>query len=170
MRNKDVTWCCLAVVLLTVAGFTMAQLSSGANAQSTDSQKKDAASKADKEKDKDDVKPKADPQGKGVARFMRMKLDASGLILEGLAVEDYDLIKEGAERLAEMSAAEKWRVSNDALYREHSVDFQRIAKRLIQNAKDEKLEASALTWLEATMQCIECHKWARANMIASGKK
>jgi hypothetical protein len=66
-----------------------------------------------------------------------------------------------------MSAAEKWRVTNDAIYREHSNDFQKIARRLAKNARAGKLEASALTWLEATMQCIECHKWTRANLIAN---
>lgn len=64
-----------------------------------------------------------------------------------------------------MSAAEKWRVTNDPLDREHCVDFQRLAQRLVKNGKDGKLEASALTWIEMTMQCIECHKWSRANLV-----
>ena len=41
-----------------------------------------------------------------------------------------------------------------------------LLPRLSKNAKDGKLEGSALSWLEATMQCIECHKWTRANLIA----
>ena len=95
-----------------------------------------------------------------------MKLEASQKILAGLALEDYELIQEGADKLQEMSAAEKWRVSNDPFFREHSTDFQKVAKRLAANAKDGKLDAAALTWMEVTMQCIECHKWTRANLIA----
>ena len=53
---------------------------------------------------------------------------------EGLAVEDFELIQEGAVQLQEMSAAAKWRVTNDAIYREHSNDFQKIAKRLSRTA------------------------------------
>ena len=94
-----------------------------------------------------------------------MKLEASQKILVGLALEDFELIQEGAVKLEEMSAAEKWRVSNDPFFREHSNDFQNITRRLSKNAKDGKLEGSALAWLEATMQCIECHKWTRANLI-----
>ena len=58
--------------------------------------------------------------------FMRQKLDASNQILEGLVLDDPALIKEGADVLNQMSTAERWRVQNDALYRNFSADFRRI--------------------------------------------
>ena len=61
-------------------------------------------------------------------------------------------------------------MSNDPFFREHSADFQKIAKRLSKNAKEGKLEGAALSWMEVTMQCIECHKWTRANLIARQKE
>ena len=163
MKASRWGWSVLAVALIGAGGLTMTQF---AATQETQPEKKADA------KQKENAKPlkkddeKATPARKGLSIFMRQKLDASQKILAGLALEDFELIQEGAGTLEDMSVAEKWRVTNDPFFREHSADFQKIAKRLAKNAKEGKLEASALTWLEATMQCIECHKWTRANLIA----
>ncbi|MGD9855345.1 MAG: hypothetical protein AB7U20_10395 [Planctomycetaceae bacterium] len=111
-------------------------------------------------------KPAEKPKDKDLSHFMRLKLEASGKILEGLAIEDFALIKEGAQQLHQMSTAEKWRVSNDALYRQFSGDFQRVTKDLVDAAQKENLDAAALKWMDATMSCIECHRYARGIMIA----
>lgn len=153
-------WSVLAVALIGIGGLTMTQF---AATQETQPPKKSEPTKKDAAKTPQDEK--ATPARKGLSTFMRMKLEASQKVLAGLALEDFELIQEGAEKLEEMSAAEKWRVTKDPFYREHSVDFQRLAQRLVKNGKDGKLEASALTWIEMTMQCIECHKWSRANLI-----
>jgi hypothetical protein len=162
MKATRWSWSVLAVALIGMGGLTVTQF---AATQETQPEKKAES------KPKDDEKtPKKDEKGtparKGLSVFMRMKLESSQKILAGLALEDFELIQEGAAKLEEMSTAEKWRVTNDPFFREHSTDFQRAAKRLAKNAKEGKLEASALTWLEVTMQCIECHKWTRANLIA----
>ena len=102
-----------------------------------------------------------------VNHFMRLKLAASSKILEGLATEDFTLIKEGAREMNKMSSREKWRVTNDALYRNFSGDFQRVTKDLIEAADEENLDRAALKWMDATMSCIECHRYARGIMIAS---
>lgn len=163
MKPSQWGWNAMAIALIAVAGLTMTQF---AATQETQPKKETnpTPNEADKAPQKEGEKPT--PARKGISIFMRMKLDASQKILAGLALEDFELIQEGATKLEEMSAAEKWRVTNDPFFREHSNDFQKTAKRLVKNAKEGKLEASALTWLEATMQCIECHKWTRANLIA----
>lgn len=163
MKVARWSWNVLAIALVGVSGLAMSQFA--ATQETQPSKKAEPAQKEAKEK-KETEKDKAAPGKKGLSTFMRMKLDASQKILAGLALEDYELIQEGADKLQEMSAAEKWRVTNDPFFREHSADFQKIAKRLATNAKDGKLEAAALTWMEVTMQCIECHKWTRANLIA----
>lgn len=99
-------------------------------------------------------------------KFMRAKLDAASQVLEGLTTEDFKLISAGAKQLREMSAAEEWRVSNDAMYRQHSAEFQRIAGQLEKSAEAKDLNGAALTWIEATMSCIECHKHVRIILIA----
>jgi hypothetical protein len=114
-----------------------------------------------------DAAKEARPRDKDLSHFMRLKLEASGKVLEGLAVEDFALIKEGAQKLNEMSTAEKWRVSNDALYRNFSGDFQRVTGELVKAADDKNLDRAALKWMDVTMNCIECHRYARGIMIAS---
>ena len=162
MKTSRWGWNVMAVALIGASGLTMTQFA--ATQEAPPKKKTDATPKKETQAEKkEDEKT---PQRKGISIFMRMKLDASEKILEGLAMEDFELIQEGAAKLEDMSAAEKWRVTNDPFFREHSNDFQKVAKRLSKNAKEGKLEASALTWLEATMQCIECHKWTRANLVA----
>jgi hypothetical protein len=163
MQTSRWGWNVLALSVIGVSGLAITPF---AGTQETPSQQAKAAQTEKPKSEKQDADPSTQAR-KGVSLFMRMKLDASQKILEGLAMDDFELIQEGAAKLEEMSAAEKWRVTNDAIYREHSNDFQKIARRLAKNAKAGKLEASALTWLEATMQCIECHKWTRANLIAN---
>jgi cytochrome c556 len=103
------------------------------------------------------------PEGKfGVRPFMRMKLEASSKILEGLATENFQMIRDGAQTLHKMSAAEKWRVSNDVLYRQYSTEFNREAERLLGQANGRNLDGATLAWVECTMSCVRCHKYARA--------
>lgn len=109
------------------------------------------------------------PDAKGLSEFMRLKLDASSKILEGLAIEDLALVEEGAKKLNEMSGAEKFRVHTDPLYRQFSADFQQTTKELVQSANDQNLDRAALKWMDATMGCIECHRYVRRVLMAGGE-
>ena len=103
------------------------------------------------------------PSPKGSVRpFMRMKLEASNKVLEGLATEDFHMIRDGAQTLQRMSGAEKWRVSNDVLYRQYSAEFNRQAERLLEKANERNIDGATLAWVECTMSCVRCHKYARA--------
>ncbi len=101
-----------------------------------------------------------------LSKFMRAKLNASELILEGLALENFALIQKGAKELEKISSAEEWRISNDVMYRQHSNEFQRVVSRLVKAAEEERLDGAALSWVEATMSCIECHRFVRAVLMA----
>ena len=98
--------------------------------------------------------------------FMRGKLQSANQVLEGLVTEDFSLISKGAGELKKISDAAKWRVSNDAMYRQHSAEYQRKVAQLEQAAADKKLDAAALAYTNVTMSCIECHRWVRATLIA----
>ena len=119
----------------------------------------------DKPSGKDDVPPKAATSKKDLSHFMRLKLEASSKLLEGLAIEDYAMIKEGAKQLNKMSTEEKWRVTNDAVYRNFSGEFQQTTKELMDAADNENLDRAALKWMDATMCCIECHRYARGVLV-----
>jgi hypothetical protein len=101
------------------------------------------------------------------SKFMRMKLEACRQILEGLTTENAALVKDGANKLVEMSAAEKWQVHNDVMYRQFSNEFQRSARSLLEAAEKENFDGAALKWLDTTMKCIECHKFVRGARLAA---
>ncbi len=102
-----------------------------------------------------------------LAKFMRAKLKASTQILEGLCLEDFESIQKGAEKLKSMSNEERWRVSNDALYRQHSAEFRNAVDNILTAAKEKKnLDSAALAWTKTTLSCIECHRWVRNTLVA----
>lgn len=125
------------------------------------------------------VSTQADPTQKGVSKlaekipdaeqsqFMRKKLEASRWILEGLTTEDEELIVKGAKALAEMSAAEKWQVHHDVLYKQFSNEFQRSAKSLIDAAEKGNFDAARLRWMDTTLKCIDCHTFVRGIHLAA---
>ena len=104
------------------------------------------------------------------AAFMRRKLEASTQILEGLVTEDSELVIKGAKVLIEMSAAEKWQVKHDVMYKQYSTEFQQAAKKLVESAEKENFDAATLKWIDTTMKCIECHKFVRGARLADGGK
>jgi len=93
--------------------------------------------------------------------FMRKKLAASQSILEGLAVEDFDLIAEGAKQLKATAGAAEFMAFNDTEYVEHADDFRRIINKLAVAAKEKRLDGATLAFLDTTMSCVECHKHVR---------
>lgn len=101
-----------------------------------------------------------------LAKFMRKKLSASNLVLEGLVTENFGMIAKGAQQMEEMSQAEEWRVSNDVIYRQLSDDFRRIAQQLQKDAKKSTIDPAALTWIKTTMSCIECHKYTQGILVS----
>jgi len=109
--------------------------------------------------------PKAKAPDRELGEFMRKKLEASNKILEGLALEDTDLIKEGASQLAEMSHTEKWLVSQDPMYKQFSNEFRRNALKLVEAANDRNIDRAALRWMDTTMSCIECHRFVRNDLV-----
>lgn len=98
--------------------------------------------------------------------FMRKKLEASGQILEGLTMENAELVVKGAQALVEMSTAEKFQVQHDAMYRQFSGEFQRSARGLLEAAEKKNFDAAALKWMDTTMKCFDCHKFVRGVRIA----
>jgi hypothetical protein len=96
-----------------------------------------------------------------VAEFMRAKLDHSRAVLEGLAVEDYDLMARAAQDLALASQASSWQVLQTDEYARQSVDFRRACVNLRDAAKAKNLDAAALAWVDVTLKCVQCHRYVR---------
>jgi hypothetical protein len=151
MSRKSAFWFVAAVMV--VGGIGLAPRSEPAVGQV----KNDAA--VAQKKDDDAKKPV-------LQTFMRRKLEASQKILEGLAVEDFDMIALGARQLRGISAAAEFAVSKDVLYIQHADEFRRIADRLEKVAKEKRLDASALSYMDLTLNCIECHRFVRNILVA----
>ncbi|HCS54346.1 hypothetical protein [uncultured Rubinisphaera sp.] len=149
---------------LLLAGFMTLFLS---YSSPTQSEEKPPSGKRGEKSNEVEAKPKGDEKDKDLHHFMIAKLKASVDILEGLTTENYPLIKDGATKLNQMSTAEKWRYSNDALYRQFSSEFQRTTQDLIEAADEKNLDKSALKWMDVTVKCIECHRHVRAMLIVT---
>lgn len=96
-----------------------------------------------------------------ISKFMRQKLEHSQKVLEGLALEDYDLIAENAESLAVLSQAAGWQVLKTPEYAQHSTEFLRLAKQLGEMAEKKNLDGAAFTYVQLTINCVNCHKYVR---------
>jgi len=132
--------------------------------QAADQPKDDAAEESESKSDesgRDDL-PLRD--------FMRQKLQASNMVLEGLCTDDFEMVKEGAVKMNTISKSERWRVMNDAVYRQFSGEFQATTQQLVEAAEKENMDRATLKWVDATMSCIDCHNFVRGIMIAEQPK
>jgi hypothetical protein len=103
-----------------------------------------------------------DTKAKELSAIMRKKLDASSQILEGLCIEDADMIVAGANSLGEtMGKPELLAVFRDAEYREHNREFREITRRLSEAAKAKNFDQATLRWVDGVLACIECHDHTR---------
>lgn len=106
----------------------------------------------------------ASGQGQQVAdnqEFMRAKLDHSKRVLEGLAVEDFDMIAKDAQELSLLSLAASWQVIDTMEYQQQSAEFRRAADAVTEAARKKNLDGAALAYVEMTLKCVNCHKYVR---------
>ncbi|TWU46144.1 hypothetical protein Poly51_55390 [Rubripirellula tenax] len=100
-----------------------------------------------------------------VTPLMRMKLDKSKAILEGLTLEDYDTIKSNARSLKLLSTEAGWNVIQSKEYAAQSSDFRRAADMVVQAAEDKDIHRAALGYVALTVRCIECHSYMRKHRV-----
>jgi len=109
-------------------------------------------------------KPKAaDPTKKPTV--MQRKLTHSQKILEGLAKEDFDKIGKSSESLIECIKDASWRITDTDKYVLYSNDFLRSVQNLQKAAKDKKIDAAALAYVDMTLTCVKCHQYIRDERI-----
>lgn len=106
-----------------------------------------------------------EPRPHSRAEFMRMKLDHSKKILEGLTLEDYTAITRSAQALKKLSQAAEWEVPtipNAGEYVVFTTEFQRLCDELAKRARDRNIDGATLAYLRLTMNCVNCHKYVRS--------
>lgn len=96
-----------------------------------------------------------------VRELMHKKLQMSQKILEGIALEDYGKVRDGADELVLISKATSWRVFKTPQYELHSNDFRRSAETLSKMADAKNVDGAALAYVDMTLTCVRCHKYVR---------
>jgi hypothetical protein len=109
---------------------------------------------------------------KKVSALMQQKLKHAQKVLEGVALKDFDTITKHAEELMLISKEAEWKVLKTPQYVLHSNEFRRSTEELIKNARDQNLDAAALSYVDLTLTCVKCHKHVREvrmTAVPSGK-
>jgi hypothetical protein len=98
--------------------------------------------------------------------FMRQKLEFAKNVLEGLTVENYELIEKSAKGLKRMSTAAEWEaasIPNVDAYLPYTNEFQRLCDEMVKAARDKNIDGATLGYVRLTTNCVNCHKYVRAN-------
>ncbi len=98
------------------------------------------------------------------AEFMRLKLEYSKKVLEGLTREDYEAITTNAKALKRLSEAAEWEVPtipNATDYLVFTTEFQRVADEMVKKAKEKNIDGATLAYVRLTINCVNCHKYVR---------
>ena len=99
--------------------------------------------------------------------IMKAKLLHTQSILEGLALEDFKKIETNAQTLSALSKVDAWHVHKTPEYVRFSAEFQRHADALAAHAKEKKLEACTLDYVQLTLTCVNCHSHTRKIGVAA---
>ncbi len=95
--------------------------------------------------------------------FMRLKLETAKALLEGLALENYELLEKNAIALKKLSMGAEWEVLTipSLDYVGFTSDFQRAADELRDKAKAKNIDGSTLAYTKLTQSCVKCHQSMR---------
>lgn len=117
--------------------------------------------------DKPKADPKAEPKADAKAELMKKKLALAQKILDGLATEDFDKIKTGADDLVTVRQQAAFMVGKTAKYETYANDFQTHLEEIQKGAKKKSVEAAALGYVEMTLTCVRCHQYVRDEKIGA---
>jgi hypothetical protein len=102
--------------------------------------------------------------------IMVQKLKHSQALLEGLAQEDFALIRDHARELRKIGEESLTRIAPNLTYVKYATEFVSIVDELDRRAKDEDLNGATVSYIRLTMNCVECHKFTRDNRILDQRK
>jgi hypothetical protein len=93
--------------------------------------------------------------------LMRMKLDKAKGMLEGLSLEDPDLVAKNAKEMRLLSLESGWNAIQTKEYAEQSRDFRRACDSIAKAAEEQDINRAALNYVALTVRCVECHTYMR---------
>jgi hypothetical protein len=95
------------------------------------------------------------------AAFMRMKLQPSKELLEGLAMNDFDSIQKNAGTIKNLLLDENWMVVQSDEYRRQTQEFRKLVDQLRDAADKKNIDGATLAYVQMTIQCVRCHQTLR---------
>jgi hypothetical protein len=101
-------------------------------------------------------------------KLMQKKLQRAQKLLEGIAQNDMDLIKDNAIELLTLSKSAEFKVLKTPQYELHSNEFRRSLDEMLKGAKDRSIDAATLAYVDMTFACVRCHKHVREVRITRG--
>jgi hypothetical protein len=112
----------------------------------SDEPKKTEAPKEDREK---------------IQALMMRKLEHAQKLLAAITQNDQKMVEKQADALVQITKEPEWKVFKTKDYETYSSEFRRSAEQLAKYAKDKNLDGASLTYLELTLNCLNCHKYMR---------
>lgn len=94
--------------------------------------------------------------------FMRMKLAHTMNITEGMALEDYFLVRRSAVKLRDMTQSNIWTKVGQPDYERLSTEYQKNCDALYKVAVDEDLDRITEAYTVVLKNCVDCHRDLRA--------
>ncbi len=91
---------------------------------------------------------------------MQQKLEHSKTILDGLVMEDFDKILQGAKALNQLGKR-KWLENESAAYRTQNQVFWFTTGTLTMAAEDKNIDGATLSYTQMMHSCVNCHKLIR---------
>ena len=96
--------------------------------------------------------------------LMRDKLTHASKVLEGITLENFDLVAEHAKTLGMISRATTWHVTPTPQYARMSKNFQEQCRDLERHAQEKNVEAATLDLVRINVTCTDCHQHMREEL------
>ncbi len=95
--------------------------------------------------------------------FMRQKLSYSQGILEGMALEKFDLIAKNSLLMRNMSQTNSWLRLKNPDFVAQTASFQGNLDALYLAGTDKNLDAATEAYVKVARNCVECHRLVRVD-------
>jgi hypothetical protein len=92
---------------------------------------------------------------------MKFKLHYAQGVLEGIAMENYPLIRTNAMKLSRLSQSADWRIRQTPEYQRFTTEFRHQADALAKAAADRNVDAATVAYFQLTVSCVNCHRYLR---------
>jgi cytochrome c556 len=96
-----------------------------------------------------------------LAAMMKTKLKSAHLVLEGVALADFNRITGGGQELIRLAKSETWQLIHSPQYEKYNADFVRATEQLVKKSQEKNIDGAALAYLEMTKSCVQCHAYVR---------